>query len=241
MRLLTYNIHKGIGGRDRRYRLERIVEVIDSESPDLICLQEVDHNCRRSKHHDQPKLLVEACKAEDHLHQLNVHLRDGGYGNLMLSRWPLASRHQISLRLGKKKPRGAQMAVVKTPEGPLHLVHFHLGLAEKERHWQVNHLLEHALFRESEKLPTLVVGDFNDWRNTLWRGALAGAQFEQVTTPISRFRTFPAYFAMGSLDKVFIRGPIEIQHAKVVRSKLAKMASDHLPIVVDFELAGRGG
>ena len=44
MRLLSYNIHKGIGGRDRRYRLERIIQVIADEHPDLVCLQEVDRN-----------------------------------------------------------------------------------------------------------------------------------------------------------------------------------------------------
>ena len=237
MRLLTYNIHKGIGGRDRRYRLERIVEVIEAENPDLICLQEVDHNCRRSRHHDQPKLLAEAFNAVAHLHQLNVHLREGGYGNLVLSRWPLRSRHQISLRAGSKKPRGAQLAVVDTPEGPLHLAHFHLGLAEKERHWQIGHLLAHPLYGQSSDLPTLLVGDSNDWRNTLCKGQLAAAQFVQVTAPISRFRTFPAYFAMGSLDKVFFRGNVFVRHAKVVRSKLAKAASDHLPVIVDFHLS----
>ena len=31
------------------------------------------------------------------------------------------------------------------------------------------HLMEHHLFRQSAHLPTLVVGDFNDWRNTLAR------------------------------------------------------------------------
>ena len=35
MRMLSYNIHKGIGGRDRRYRLERIIRVIEDENPDL--------------------------------------------------------------------------------------------------------------------------------------------------------------------------------------------------------------
>ena len=35
MRLLSYNIHKGIGGRDRRYNLERICQVIEALKPDL--------------------------------------------------------------------------------------------------------------------------------------------------------------------------------------------------------------
>ncbi len=236
MRLLSYNIHKGIGGRDRRYRLERIIEVIERENPDLICLQEVDHNVRRSRYSDQPHLLSERLHAVAKLYQLNVPLKHGGYGNLLLSRWPFRIKHQVSLRLKHRRPRGAQMAVVESPEGPLHLVHWHLGLAEKERHWQVEHLLAHALFLESAHLPTMIAGDTNDWRNTLWRGPFARHGFRHITAPISRFRSFPAYFAMGALDKAFFRGPIEIRAAHMVRTSLSKQASDHLPLVIDFHI-----
>ncbi len=111
------------------------------------------------------------------------------------------------------------MAVIETPEGPLHLVHWHLGLAERERHWQVRHLLEHALFRESEHLPTLIVGDFNDWLNTLARGPFARHGFAQVTAPRWRFRSFPAYWPVASLDKAFMRGPVAIRHAHIAHSR----------------------
>src|SRR5207249_10140062 len=63
--------------------------------------------------------------------------------------WPIAKSHHISLRLGWRKSRGAQVAVVETPEGPIQLVNWHLGLRESERLWQVDHLLRHHLFRES--------------------------------------------------------------------------------------------
>jgi len=236
MRLLSYNIHKGIGGRDRRYRLERIIQVIEAENPDFVCLQEVDRHVERSRHDDQPKKLSEALKANSHLYQLNVRFRTGGYGNLVLSRWPFRSSYQISLRRKRRKPRGAQLAVVETPEGPVHLVHWHLGLAERERHWQTRHLLEHALFRQSGHLPTLVVGDFNDWLNTLARGPFATHGFVQVTAPRSRFRSFPAYWPVVSLDKAFARGPLEIRHARIIHSRLAREASDHLPLVIDFHV-----
>src|SRR5258708_4110056 len=117
MRLLSYNIHKAIGGRDRRYDLGRVIEGIGSENPDLICLQEVDHQVRRSRFDDQPALLAEYFRAVAHLYQMNVRLKSGGYGNAILSRWPLRAKHHISLRLRNKKPRGAQLAVVETPEG----------------------------------------------------------------------------------------------------------------------------
>ena len=235
MRALTYNIHKGIGGRDRLYRLERIIEVIEHENPDLMCLQEVDRNVRRSKYHDQPRLLADYFNAAAKLYQLNVHLTTGGYGNLILSRWPMRSHHQVSLRLGQRKPRGAQMAVIETPEGPLHLINWHLGLAEGERHWQVQHVLEHHLFKEAAGLPTLVIGDCNDWRDTL-RRRFVPAGFSEVTTPPSRFRTFPAWMAMGSLDKAWVRGDIRIRNAYVVHTIPARVASDHRPLVVDFHL-----
>ncbi len=238
VRVLSYNIHKGIGGRDRLYRLERIREVIELENPDLVCLQEVDRHVRRSHYHDQPRLLAEGFA--DHAFQQNVILREGGYGNLLLSRWPLVQQHHLSLRYNSKKPRGALVVVVDTPEGHLHLVNWHLGLGERERHWQANHMLAHRLFRESEQLPTLIIGDYNDWRNTLAAGPFAAHGFQHVTAPPSHFRSFPAYLAMGSLDKAYVRGEVRVRHAGLVRSRLAKRASDHLPLVVDFHLNGAG-
>ena len=242
MRLLSYNIHKGIGGRDRRYRIGRIVDVIAAEDPDLVCLQEVDRNVRRTRHDDQPGTLAEAFGAAASLFQQNVYRRKGGgYGNLVLSRWPFRKTHQVSLRLKRRKPRGAQIAEVETPEGPLQLVHWHLGLAERERHWQVGHLLEHPSFRESVGQPTLIVGDFNDWRNTLALGPFARHGFHQATSPRSRFRSFPANFPILSLDKAFFRGPIEIRQARIVHSAMTRVASDHLPLVLDFHLNEGGG
>lgn len=239
MRLLSYNIHKGIGGRDRRYRIERVIEVIQIEAPDLVCLQEVDRDVRRTRHDDQPGKLAEALGAAESLYQQNVHRKKGGgYGNLVLSRWPLRETHQVSLRMKRRKPRGAQLAEVETPEGTLRLVHWHLGLAERERHWQVGQLLDHPLFRASDGLPTLIVGDYNDWRNTLANGPFARHGFHQVTAPRSRFRSFPANFPVFALDKAFARGPVEVGHARVVRTALARVASDHLPLVVDFHLPG---
>jgi endonuclease/exonuclease/phosphatase family metal-dependent hydrolase len=240
MRLLSYNIHKGIGGRDRRYRFERIIEVLEHENADIVCLQEVDRHVRRSRHDDQPQLLVDYFTPAAHRYQLNVHLKEGGYGNLIFSRWPLTADHRICLRQGKRKPRGAQLAVIDTPEGPLHLVHWHLGLAERERHWQVQHLLEHQLFCSVVDVPTLVVGDFNDWRNTLARTVFEPRQFTHVTAPAYRFRSFPAYMPLGALDKAFCRGAVTIRHARTVRTRMTKQASDHLPLVIDFHLNGHG-
>lgn len=235
MRLLSWNIHKGIGGRDRRYSLQRIIDVIDHEQPDLVCLQEVDRLVRRSGFDDQPRLLARSLGLHA-VFQPNVPVGDGSYGNLVLSRYPVGSRHRISLKRGLRKSRGAQLVLIDPPAGPLHLVNTHLGLDERERHWQVGRLLGHRLFRSAEPLPTVIVGDFNDWRNTLAANALAAEGFRQVTSPVARYRSFPAWLPVGGLDKAFVRGRIAIEQAEIVRTSLARQASDHLPLVVDFQL-----
>lgn len=236
MRLLTYNIHKGIGGRDRRYRLERIKQAIEHEAPDIVCLQEVDRNVRRSRFDNQPALLTEWFQPAAHLFQFLYKVQNGGYGNLLMSRWPFQSHHQISLTRHQRKPRGAQMVVIETPAGLMHLTHWHLGLSERERSWQTRHVLEHHLFRESAPLPSLIVGDFNDWRNALAAGPFEVHGYRQVTSPPSRFRSFPAWMPVWPLDKAFARGPIEITRVHVVRNRTTRDASDHLPVVLDFEL-----
>jgi endonuclease/exonuclease/phosphatase family metal-dependent hydrolase len=238
LRVVSYNIHKCIGGRDRRYDFDRVLEVIAQESPDIVCLQEVDREVARSRFHDQPQMFAERLAHATHLYQMNVHLKQGGYGNLVLSRWPLHGKHQISLRMRYKKPRGAQLAVVETPAGLLHVVNWHLGLAEGEREWQARHLLAHPSFNEAADLPTLIIGDTNDWRNRLGPRVFQPAGFEQITNPPSRFRSFPAYLRIASLDKAFCRGPITIRHVAVPQHQLAMQASDHLPLVVDLELHG---
>ncbi len=236
MRLLTYNIHKGVGGADRRYRLDRVIDVIRAEQPDLVCLQEVDFNVKRSDFDNQPDILADRLRANAALYQLNHPRHDGGYGNLILSRWPLAERHHLSLRFRRRKNRGAQLVVVDTPEGKLRLVNWHLGLGERERRWQVGHLLGHDLFARSLHLPTLIAGDYNDWRNTLGTLRFAQHGFEQVTAPTRHYRSFHAFFPMAALDKVYRNNHVRIAEAGTRRHRLARRASDHLPLVVDFHL-----
>lgn len=240
MRVLSYNIHKGIGGRDRRYRPERVLEAIAVEEPDVICLQEVDSGVRRSRFHDQPTMFADILGSRlglaRHVYQLNVPIGEGGYGNLILSRYPLDTHANVCLRRGRRKPRGAQVIVVNTPSGPLKLVNWHLGLAEKERHWQVRKLLADANFCNGDEMPSLIVGDFNDWRNTLAAGPFTEYGYTKLTWPPKEFRSFPAYMPLGALDKAFARGALVLDRARVARNRITREASDHLPLVVDFDL-----
>ena len=240
MRVMSYNIHKGIGGRDRRYKLQRIIDVIEQENPDIICLQEVDHHVKRSRFDHQPNLLQKYFKYPAADFQWNHKIKSGGYGNYILSRFSFQSVSHVCLKLIHRKKRGAQIAVIDSPEGEFLLVNWHLGLAEKQRYNQVEHLFSQKQFRQKEDLPTMIVGDFNDWRNQLGKTQFEPRGFTQITRPPSRFRSFPAYMPLGSLDKAFVKGNFEISRARIVRNPLTHVASDHLPLVVDFHLKTPG-
>ncbi len=51
-----------------------------------------------------------------------------------------------------------------------------------------------------------------------------------------RIRTYPAALPARPLDRIFYRGDLSGAHAFASRSKLARQASDHLPLVADFQL-----
>lgn len=232
MRLLTYNIHKGIGGRDRRYRLQRIVDVIRAVEPDIVCLQEVDQGVKRSKFDDQPAILASELGLEHTAFQLNHQVKSGGYGNCTLSKFPLLEQHSIELRINNRKNRRALLTLVDTPEGQLNLTNWHLGLAERDRHKQVAMLLSHREFKKNDELPALIAGDSNDWRNTLHKAALRENGFGLL----AYFKSFPAYMPLGALDKAYANSRIAFIQGHAISTKLTRTASDHLPVLIDFSL-----
>ena len=87
LRVLSYNIHKCIGGVDRRYEPERIAGVISAQEPDVLLLQEVDAGVPRSNGDRQVDILGELVGMRYRTWFPNVDVRGGGqYGNAILSR-----------------------------------------------------------------------------------------------------------------------------------------------------------
>jgi len=239
-RLLTYNIHKGIGGLDRRYDLTRIVETIRHYQPDVALLQEVDDGAKRSRHDCQVDVLAEAVELPHRAFQRNVRLRSvGHYGNAVLSRFPLAEPEDLDLTIRFKKRRCALMCRLDVHVGHHHqtlaLANVHLGLAGFERQIQLKRLLGCGRVCElGDHTPLIVAGDFNDVWDNLGKRVMQPAGFLLGSGGV---RTFPAAAPLRRLDRVFYRGPITATGAFAGHTGLARRASDHLPLIVDFEFA----
>jgi endonuclease/exonuclease/phosphatase family metal-dependent hydrolase len=236
LRLVTYNIHKGIGGLDRRYRLERTVDVLSACRGDVVFLQEVDEGVPRSRSHRQVDRLGDALGYAHRFYFPNVFLRRGQYGNAVLSRFACDHQENIDLTLPLKKRRGALHVRLRLPLGaesmPVWLFNVHLGLAQYERRQQLQHLLA---WQERHGAPqpaaTVLAGDFNDVWGTLGRRVLEPAGFRGTST---RILTFPAARPLRPLDRVFVRGGLRISTARAGGVRFARTASDHLPLVTEL-------
>lgn len=240
MRLLTWNIHKGIGGVDRRYALERIVALIQHYRPDVLTLQEVDRGVPRSHRHHQTEELAERLGYAHHAFAANVTLTHGSYGNATLSHYPIVRQTNVNLTVSIKKKRSALYTELRVPYKGHHLVlhvfNTHLGLSGMERRLQVRKLLAARPLRHLARRSRIILaGDTNDWAGALPSGRLLREGFHCVTgSGAKALRTFPAWAPVGALDRVFVRGPLRFDHMLRSRLELARSASDHRPVLVDL-------
>lgn len=241
--LLTYNIHKAIG-LDRRFRPERIAEVLAHHDADIVLLQEVDRGAPRSQHIDLAgyfsRTLVYAHRAVG----MNVFLRKGRYGNATLSRFPIGRQRNIDLTVGWLKRRGAQHACIHVPvasgDFPIEIFNVHLGLSARERKLQLCRLFAAPDFSHiPADRACIIAGDMNDWRGLLRAPFFSLHGFACATDrgagTIQSIKTFPSFAPTGGLDKVYFRGPLRLISAHTSRLKIARIASDHLPVIVEFE------
>lgn len=235
---MTWNIHKGIGGVDRRYDLGRTIGVLQHYEPDIVLLQEVAHDMPTLRSHDQARLLGEALGLEHSAFHREHQFKIGGYGNHILSRYPLHDIEHFDLTVGWRKRRGCLQARAYVPVNGHHrtlvIQNLHLGLAGSERAQQLGRLLDKPeLGQIRQRTPLLLGGDLNDLWGSLGRRFLLPLGFSRVDR---REPTFPAALPLRPLDALFVRGDVRVVKGYVGRTELARNASDHLPVVGELDL-----
>jgi len=225
LRVATYNVHSGVGV-DRRFRPQRIVDVIDELEADVVALQEVLSPVRGVDVHASLRE-----KTGLHLVTLTtMPLAGGTFGNALLSRWPILDFAEHGLTVGTREPRGALDATLGRETRELRVIATHLGLRSAERHEQLSRLLE--IVRREPGLPTVIAGDFNITRARARELRAHAAQLGKQ----SALATFPSFAPLLALDRIFALHGAEIVDVAVHRSRKARVASDHLPLVATIEL-----
>lgn len=229
LKVVSYNIHGGVGC-DRHFVPNRIVEVLREVDADVIALQEVES---RNTGFDMLEFLADALS----LHPIpgpTLLSASGDYGNGLLTRLPLLTARRVDLSFPGREARGAIDAEFKSGHAisapALRVIATHLGLHPAERREQVQRLL--SLFESDRSLPTVFMGDVNEWfligRPLRW----LHRHFAKTPAPA----TFPATFPLFALDRIWVQPRAMLSNVYAHRSPLARKASDHLPLVATVRI-----
>lgn len=226
LRLASYNIHCGIG-RDGRFSEQRILDVLREIDADVVALQEVES---RTSGIDMLAWLADKTGFQS-VAGTTLSDADGHYGNGLLVRSRIVSTELLDLTWRGREPRGAIAADIDCSGEKLRVVATHLGLRPAERRDQVERLLN--LFRQRPGERAVLVGDLNEW--FLWGRPLRHlhAYFSETPAPA----TFPAVAPFLALDRLWTHPRSILRNLDVHRSAIARIASDHLPLVAEIDLS----
>jgi endonuclease/exonuclease/phosphatase family metal-dependent hydrolase len=209
-------------GLDRRCDPERIIAVLREVDADVIALQEADRRIGareavlpRAMLDDSPWRAAPLAKRPRSM---------GWHGNAILVRRSLEIAECHALDMPTIEPRGAACAVIAIGAWRCRVIGTHLDLSGLRRRDQVRSLLRFA--REHGDMPTVILGDFNQWGHTT--GAMR--EFADEWGQVAPGPTYPSRAPLARLDRMVHSLDLRCDAAGVHHSALAAIASDHLPI-----------
>ncbi len=209
----TYNVHACIG-TDRRYDPARVAAVLKPLP-------------------DQAAFLAEETGLQL-VSGPNRSYRRSRFCNAILTRLPVRAVRYIDLSIPDCEPRGALDVDLDAGTQPLRVIATHFGLRGSERRAQTLRLLAALAGDRMEAgtagAPTdgavLMMGDLNEWRGR--RGGIRALDRQLGHAPAPR--TFPSWWPLLPLDRIYAAPPALVRDITVHRSPLARLASDHLPL-----------
>lgn len=225
LRLTSYNIRKAVG-LDWRRKPERILDVLSETGAQVAVLQEADRRFGR-RHAAVPDTMIQAAGWQ----VAPLSRQPGGiawHGNAVLVRGGVEVAEARRIGLAGLEPRGA--AIVDLTCG-LRVAGVHLGLTPGWRRRQISQVLEELA--RLDDMPTIIAGDFNEWRASNVTLAALTTHFDLVVPGPS----FHASRPTAELDLFALGQGLRVAATGVHDSPLARRASDHLPIWIDLSLA----
>ncbi|WP_434778282.1 endonuclease/exonuclease/phosphatase family protein [Neisseria sp. Ec49-e6-T10] len=239
LKIVTYNIHKGMSALNRYVRLYSIAMALQKLDANIIFLQEVqgEHKKRARKYlyfpekgqHDflAQSLGLKATYGKNALYEHKHH------GNAILSNLPLIDSHNLDISVNAMENRGILHCTFK-PEGwPTEVVALcaHLNLLHHDRKKQYQYLIHYIQEKIDPKVPLILAGDFNDWQNKA--SDILQNELNLQDVFIHRHgapaKSFPSRMPFFTLDRIYTRYLLPI-HANVHTGIPWTNLSDHLPL-----------
>ncbi|MHA7772565.1 endonuclease/exonuclease/phosphatase family protein [Roseibium sp. M-1] len=233
LKIGSYNIQKSIGV-DARRRPDRTLKVIRELDCDILALQEADKRFGPR----ESTLDVDMIMAETDYRPVPFGTPGkslGWHGNAILVRSTIGILDHRKIDLPTLEPRGAVAVDLNVAGEKIRVAAMHLSLVGHFRKKQITSLM-HQLHEHLDYLPTVLIGDLNEWRDTAGSIRLLEKRYE-VTTP---GKSFPSPLPVGSLDRIITSPEFVVRQAGVHKSKTARVASDHLPVWATLTLEPAG-
>jgi endonuclease/exonuclease/phosphatase family metal-dependent hydrolase len=232
-RLMTYNIRHG-EGMDGRIDLERIAELIRREGADVVALQEVDRGVTRSGRRDLAGELA-ALTGMKHVFSNNFHFQGGEYGNALLTRATVSgwrNTHYRMLREGEQ--RGLLWVELEMAGRRLVVMNTHLDFRpdDTERLSNVREIMVAGGGIKADGV--IICGDFNSVPGSPTHEAMK-ERFEDVweAVGVGEGFTYSSTEPNRRIDYVFWDSAGKLMPVRAWISP--SLASDHLPLTVEFE------
>lgn len=206
MKVLTYNIHKGMDSSNNS-TLTEIATYLKQGEYDVICLQEVLYH--------QFKKIKSILKING-VFVANVNKPLMLYGVCIFSKYEIQDSTHILLT-SKKEQRGLLSINLSINEENLYVINTHLGLDKHERYMQISEILD-FINRLSGKI--IICGDFNEKNiclNSFIDCAIACNKYDIATFAKSKAR----------IDYIFANRELNIKNYYVDNI----MLSDHYPVI----------
>ena len=240
LRVMTYNVHSCVG-IDGRLSPERIARVIAQYHPDLVALQELDVGRRRTGGEDQAYRLAQCLDMDVHFNA-TLHVEEEIFGDAVLSRQPL---HLVKAAPLPSLPNGQHLERrgalwVRLPWGDrcVQLLNTHLGLDRRERLSHICELCGPTWLGSCMKAdPMIVCGDFNALPGSrVCRMLGQSLRNVQSILPSRPRPTWRGRYPVLCLDHIFVSSDFLIERVTVGDTDLARVASDHRPLITDLRL-----
>lgn len=227
----SYNVHKCIG-TDKVFDPIRIVHVISELNADIMALQEAD-----KRFGDRIGLLdLDFLKSETGLIPVPINTMSpqghGWHGNALFLRNGKV-KDILQIKLPGVEPRGALIVELEMQTGLIRIIAAHFGLLHHSRIQQAKLIL--SILEKRKVMPTIMVGDLNEWRIGRTSSLTSLAPFFNLR--LGTLPSFPSRFPVFALDRVFAFPQQLVSHIEIHNSPLARIASDHLPIKAEIDLA----
>jgi endonuclease/exonuclease/phosphatase family metal-dependent hydrolase len=217
-------------------RPDRIVNVLREVDADIVAMQEILSATDVRHMEDQVGYIASNLGFYAFMGE-NRRLNGRAYGNAILSRYPLCAAVNHDISTDGREPRGCMRVDLEVAGAALlHVFNVHLGTAYPERCEQASKLLtSEILGNRTLRGARIVLGDFNEWTRGL-ATRLLSAEFASIDIKkyLGRSRTYPGVLPLLHLDHIYFDPVINLKSVALHRSRVALMASDHLPLAADF-------